>query len=118
MEDKSKEHDVFANLPKADKQEEPEKKDVPNPIAEPKPEKSKKVKIIIEEQEGDENQGRVFVSVNGYPYSIKRGIAVDVPESVVHVLQTAIVTKIDMNPATGEENRKDVPRFNFRILDK
>lgn len=80
------------------------------------PPKEKKVKIMIEEQAGDENQGGVYVSVNGRAFYIRRGFEVEVPEAIVNVLKDAIITQIYQNPDTGEEVRKDVPRFNFRIL--
>lgn len=75
-----------------------------------------KVKILIEQQEGVETQERVFVSVNGYAYSIKRGIPVEVPESVVRVLETSIQTKMYQNVESGEITYRDVPRVNFRII--
>ena len=79
-------------------------------------EKPKKVRIIIAEQEGEENQGDVFVSVNGFPYQIKRGFEVEVPESVVEVLRHAITTKMTQDAYTQAMTYKDVPRFSFQVL--
>lgn len=76
----------------------------------------KKVKIIIDQQEGEENQDRVFISVNGYAYSMQRGVELEVPESVVKVLETSIQTKMHQNPETGEITYRDVPRFSFRKI--
>lgn len=76
----------------------------------------KKVTIMIEEQEGDENTGDVFVSVNGHAWQIRRGFEVEVPESVVHVLKNAVITKMIQDRLTDEIKYKDVPRFNFRII--
>jgi hypothetical protein len=81
-----------------------------------KPKAVKKVKLLIEEQEGDEHSPRVFLSVNGYPYSIRRGMVVEVPEAVIGVLDNAIVTKMFQNVDTGEITYKDVSRFNYKIV--
>jgi len=90
---------------------------VETPKAEVKPAEEKKIKIIIDEQEGDENSGDVFVSVNGKAFQIKRGFPVDVPESVVTVLKDAITTKMTQNLQTGEFYYKDVPRFSFHVVN-
>jgi len=82
-----------------------------------KPEGVKKVKLLIEEQEGDEHSPRVFIQVNGFPYSIKRGFTVEVPESVIEVLKNAVITKMFQNVDSGEITYKDVPRFNYRIMN-
>jgi hypothetical protein len=81
-------------------------------------EEDKKVKIIIEEQEGDENSGDVFVSVNGYGMTIKRGFPVEIPESFVDVLRKAVITKMTQDKETDEIKYRDVPRFNFRIVNE
>lgn len=80
------------------------------------PASEKKVTIIIEEQEGDENTGDVFVEINGYAYQIRRGFEVDVPEGVVSILKNSIITKMFQNKLTDEITYKDVPRFNFRVI--
>jgi hypothetical protein len=51
----------------------------------------KKHKIIIPSTETEMDD--VFVGINGYTYQIKRDVAVEVPESVIKVLQDAKVTK-------------------------
>lgn len=48
--------------------------------------KEKTVKIRLPIIRGEETQER-FVGVNGKPYKIKRGITVDVPESVAEVIR-------------------------------
>jgi hypothetical protein len=82
----------------------------------PSVKKEEKVKIIIEEQEGDEHSPFVFVSVNGYAYSIRRGFEVEVPKSVVHALENAVQTKMYQDVDSGEITYKNVPRFNYRII--
>jgi hypothetical protein len=111
--------DVFENLKDREQGEkmleaEEEVKEVK--IEELKLKGEKKVKLLIEEQEGDEHTPRVFLSVNGYPYSIRRGSIVEVPESVIGVLDNAIVTKMFQNVDTGEITYKDVSRFNYKIV--
>lgn len=119
MSKEEKRNDVFENLESHEQKlvEDEVKREGKVDVVLPAP-KSEKIKIVIEEQEGDENQGSVFVSVNGYAYLIKRGFPVEVVPSVVNVLKDAVITRIYMNPDTGETTYKDVPRFNFRILDK
>lgn len=75
-----------------------------------------KVKIIVAEQEGEENQGDVFVSVNGVAYQIKRGFEVEVPVSVVEALKNAVATKMSQDAYTQAMTYKDVPRFAFQVL--
>lgn len=82
-----------------------------NPVGE------KKVTIMIEEQEGDENSGDVFVSINGFAYQIRRGFEVSVPESVVEILRNAITTKMWQDKQTDEIKFRNVPRFNFRVIN-
>lgn len=61
-----------------------------------------KIRIIIDEMAGMKNYE--VVGVNGVVYQIKRGVPVDVPPEVVHVLELAKSTHIEQrfNRATGE----------------
>jgi hypothetical protein len=77
---------------------------------------AKRVKIIIHEQDGDDGSFDVKVGVNGRAYQIKRGVEVDVPPEVVHVLDNAIVTRIVKDPDTNREITKDVRRFNYSVI--
>lgn len=74
-----------------------------------------RVRIIIERQEGSDGTMDVPVAVNGRVYLIKRGYPVEVPKSVVEVLQHAVVSKLIKNDA-GEEVMLDMPRFVWRYL--
>lgn len=74
----------------------------------------KKVKIIIHEQEGIGGTQDVTVSVNENAYQIKRGHEVEVPESVVHVLENAVITAYEPHPdKKGEYIERHYRRFNF-----
>ncbi len=78
--------------------------------------KDDKVRIIISEQEGDENQGDVVLGLNGKFYQIKRGFPVEIPKDLLEVLNHAIITKMSQNMETQEITYKDVPRFAYQVL--
>lgn len=65
--------------------------------------KRRNIRIIIDEMAGVKDNFEV-VSVNGNVYQIKRGIPVEVPPEVVHVLELAQMTHIEQkkNPYTGD----------------
>jgi len=86
----------------------------PDPVAdekvteEPAPKKKNRVRIMIDEVAGMNNFE--VVGVNGVIYQIKRGVPVEVPPEVVHVLENAQMTHVERkrNLLTGEveETRK------------
>jgi hypothetical protein len=76
----------------------------------------KKVRIVIEESDDENASNEVFVSVQGYAYQIRRGVPVEVPESVLEVLNHAVQTKMIQNMETYEMTYRDVPRYTYRIL--
>jgi hypothetical protein len=76
-----------------------------------------RITIIIEEQDGDENQGDVFVGLNGRSFLIQRGVPVSVPIGVLDILKNSIQTKLLQDIETREKRYKDVPRFNIRIVN-
>lgn len=71
---------------------------------------SKRQKIMIHKGEGDLGKLPVDVFVNGMGYTIKRGVAVEVPEEVVDVLKNAVMTEYENGEAI------EVPRFPFSIM--
>lgn len=88
--------------------------DEARPAGKGKKSAEKKVKIIIHEQEGVGGTQDVTVSVNEKAYQIKRGHEVEVPESVVHVLENAVITAYEPNPEKkGEYIERNYRRFNF-----
>lgn len=61
----------------------------------------RKIKINIPATESEKDD--VFVQINGYAFLIKRGVDVEVPESVVGVLEDAkIMTYTQVSRADGE----------------
>ena len=74
-----------------------------------------KVKIEINEGEGDGGEDDVFVQINGYAYKIKRGVEVIVPVEVLHVLENANMTVYENAQGGGHDSRK-VKRFSYSVL--
>lgn len=74
-----------------------------------------KVKIEIHEGSDDNDKHDVFVQINGYAYSIKRGVEVVVPVEVLHVLENATMTKYATEQGGGQSERK-TKRFAYSIL--
>lgn len=78
-------------------------------------EKVKRVKIILEEND-EIPPGGQFFGINGTGYMVKPGVPVEVPEFIVGVIETAVITK----PVLDENNRvvghREVPRFPFRLV--
>lgn len=73
--------------------------------------------VYIAEQDNQDDRQQQFVSVNGKPYLIKRGVDVkNVPQGIVNVLQEAIQTIISKDE-DGNDQVRNIPRFNFRIID-
>lgn len=64
-----------------------------------------KVRILIPKTR--EQTRDVFVSVNGVPYLLQRGVPIEVPKSVAHALEIAVQTEYEetIDPITG---RKDL----------
>ena len=75
---------------------------------------AKRMKLTIYEQEGTEGSDDVAVSVNGVAYQIKRGVEVEVPSEVVHVLENAVTTVFEPLKEGGVRER-NVKRFNFSV---
>lgn len=79
------------------------------------PSKEKRVKLTIHEQEGTVGKQDVSVSVNGYAYQVKRGVEVEVPESVVNVLEDAVMTVFEPGEKAGTFVERNVRRFSFQV---
>lgn len=73
-----------------------------------------KYRITVHEQDNTDDKNQVFVSVNGYPYLIRRGEEVEVPEGVLNVLREAVIGKISKDK-DGNEVIKSVNRFAYTV---
>lgn len=83
------------------------------------PGKEKRVGLTIFQQEGPGGRDDVTVTVNGYTFQIQRGKEVRVPESVVHVLDNAVMTNLDQAKGENGEvvfNERNVRRFNYQVV--
>jgi hypothetical protein len=59
------------------------------------------VRIMLEENENSPPSG-VMVGVNGRVYCIQPGVEVDVPQSVLEILDHAVMEKPVLNPGTKQ----------------
>lgn len=80
-------------------------------------------RIIIDEPRDQTDAPEAFVGVNGRAYQIKRGVAVDVPPEVVHVLNNAVAERSfpKVNEVTGMPEgivTRKYRRFPFQMLGK
>lgn len=78
----------------------------------------KKRKIIIAEGANGVNDD-VFVSVQAVPYLVKRGVEVEVPESVYQTLKTSAYSVYD-EVGDGDDieyKERKVPRFNISVVE-
>jgi len=73
----------------------------------------KRIKINISKEKDE--PAYVDVSVNGRASRIPRGIDVEVPESVLSVLNDCIQTFYEHDSETGENVPNDQPRFNIQV---
>jgi len=73
-----------------------------------------KVKIVIEKTADETAIDEPYIGVQGYGFKFKRGVAVEVPQAVVNVLNESVKT------VYRQQNRvmvaHDVPAYPFRIL--
>jgi hypothetical protein len=76
-----------------------------------------KDRIIINESSDIPKEGQ-FISLNGYPFLIKPGHAVDIPRPVRMMLDTRIRTEIKQDESTGKEYRRDIPRITYQLIQE
>lgn len=90
---------------------------------ESRPSSRVRYRIIVEEGREKNAESHVFVGVNGRGYSIKRGVAVDVPPEVVENLKDAIIiTSVaivdeERNIVVGSQEKR-VRRYPYTVLGK
>jgi len=86
----------------------------PEVVIIPRKVKEKRVRIIVSNQEGVEQTPFVKVQVNGDMFVLPREIEVAVPESVVEVLNNAVVTRLVKS--NGDWIEQKARRFPFTVL--
>jgi len=76
----------------------------------------KKVRIILEENDEIPPSGQ-FIGINGAGYLLKPGIEVEVPDSIIEVLNNAIKSKPVIDPDTRRiVDWRPTPRFPYRVI--
>ncbi len=92
--------------------------ETPNSVVKGKTlENVKYVTINIAKSDKKDGGTPVFVGVQGVSYLIPRGIPIDVPPSVVEVLNNAITDVVTQDPDSGEMLHEDVATYPFQILN-
>lgn len=85
--------------------------------AHPAPQREKRFRLIIEEEENALNY--VPVGVNGVVYQIMRGVEVVVPQAVLDVLEQAKASRVTQERQPDGTMHKYVKTFNrypYRVL--
>jgi hypothetical protein len=78
--------------------------------------KPKTVKINIHKTQGKLGRSDVFVSVNNRDYLIKRGVDVDVPVEVVHVLENAVEDVFEYDEQKKDIVRREAHAYPFTVV--
>jgi hypothetical protein len=82
---------------------------------------SPRVKVIIHNQDGENGNQPVFVSLNGMGYKVPREVPVMLPLPIVEVLQQAVETQYHREVRDGKQFgpivERYVPRFPMSISD-
>lgn len=73
----------------------------------------KKRTITIHTSDAEGGHDAVFLSINGYGYQIPRGVPVEVPVEVLHVLENAKVTTYSPSKEPGEFIERTTHRYAF-----
>ena len=84
----------------------------------PPKKEEQKVKIIIHKTENDSGSLQVPVSVNGKTWLIQRGHTVEVPKSVVEVLNNAIKDVFDYDERTKTIIKREVHSYPFSVVSE
>jgi hypothetical protein len=69
--------------------------------------------VTIHTSDAEGGHDAVFLSINGYGYQIPRGVPVEVPVEVLHVLENAKITSYSPSKVPGEFIERTTHRFAF-----
>lgn len=89
-----------------------------SPVASTSPassKKQKKIRVMINQQDGPDGKFDVPIGVNGKVLLIKRGEEVEIPEEYFFVLRDAKVEQLVRNPGE-EEQVLTMSRFSYNVL--
>ena len=86
-----------------------------SPKAESKPKAQKRIRVIINPQEGSDGKLDVTLGINGKVLLIKRGVEVAIPEDYFFVLRDAKVDQLVRNPGE-EEQIITMSRYSYNVL--
>jgi len=92
--------------------------DESSPVASTSPassKKQKKIRVMINQQDGPDGKFDVPIGVNGKVLLIKRGEEVEIPEEYFFVLRDAKVDQLVRNPGE-EEQIITMSRFSYNVL--
>jgi len=84
------------------------------PVAE-KPKGQKKIRVMINQQDGPDGKFDVPLGVNGKVLLIKRGAEVEIPEEYYFVLRDAKIAQLVRNPGE-EEQIITIARYSYNVL--
>lgn len=73
-----------------------------------------KTKVTINATETE--KGDVFLSLNGYPLQIKRGVEVEIPSEFVGVLRDSVINTVIKDPETGRVTPMQIQRHPFTAI--
>jgi hypothetical protein len=78
--------------------------------------KEKRIRIILEQNDNIPPTGQFF-GLNGVGYMLKPGLAADVPEGIVNILNDAVMSVPVIDPTTQQViNFQDRLRFPYRVI--
>lgn len=78
--------------------------------------KPKTVRILLEENDEIPPTGQ-FIGYNGLGYMLKPGVEVEVPETIIEILNNAVKSKPLIDPETRQiSGWRDALRFPYRVI--
>lgn len=74
-----------------------------------------RVEVNIQPGEGEVGKQAVFLSINGHPMNIPRGIPVNLPIEAVEILDNATQVVYEHDKASGKMLEREVKRFAYTV---
>lgn len=73
-----------------------------------------KVRVTFHEQEGDGGGDAIFAGIGESPFSIPRGIPVDIPVELLKVFDNAKIETLTTKVGGGH-NKRHISRYNYTV---